>query len=89
MTKEEGKAIVIIRNYLNNPNLTDEFILDNYDIAIESIIENSKELGSIKTAGVHSKTEGKHSFTFESGVEAWSITEDVAALLPLPYLRMF
>jgi hypothetical protein len=88
MTKEERKAIVIIRNYLNNPKLTDQFIFDNYDIAIESIIENSKQIGSIKTAGVKSVSEGKQSITFESGAEAWSITEDVAALLPLPYLRM-
>ncbi|WP_346905965.1 hypothetical protein [Clostridium sp.] len=89
MTKEERKAIVIIRNYLNNPKLTDEYILDNYDLAIESIIENSKQLGSIKAPGVKSMSEGKQSITFETGAEAWSITEDVAALLPLPYLRIF
>jgi len=40
MTTEQGKAILVIRNYLNK-ELTDEFILTNYDLAVRQLIENA------------------------------------------------
>ena len=33
-------------------------------------------------------SEGNQSISFDSNIEAWSITADVKSLLPIPYIRM-
>jgi hypothetical protein len=86
--KNEAKAILVIRNYLNK-DLSDSYISNNYSLAIDQLIENATKLQSIKTPGVKSKSEGNQSMTFEDGAEAWTITPDVKVLLPTPYVRMW
>ncbi|ACA45984.1 hypothetical protein FDC22_01225 [Clostridium botulinum] len=88
MTTEQRKAVLVIRNYLNK-DLEDNYILENYDLAVEQLINNAAKLENIKTPGVKSMSEGNQSISFESGASAWSITEDVKALLPTPYARMW
>lgn len=88
MTNEQRKAILVIRNYLNK-DLTDEFILANYDLAVDQLINNAAKLENLKPTGVKSMSEGNQSISFETGSEAWSITPDVKALLPNPYVRMW
>ena len=86
--KNEAKAILVIRNYLNK-NLSDSYIKKNYAFAIDQLIENSNKINSAKLVGVSSMSEGNQSISFNSNVEAWSITEDVKSLLPTPYIRMW
>lgn len=86
--KNEAKAILAIRNYLNR-NLSDEYIKKNYDLAIDQLIENANKLNSTKSVGIKSKSEGNQSITFDSDIKAWTITDDVKALLPTPYVRMW
>ena len=86
--KNEAKAILVIRNYLNK-NLSDEYIKKNYALAIEQLIENANKINSAKLIGVKSKSEGNQSISFDSNIEAWAITSDVKALLPTPYVRMY
>lgn len=86
--KNEAKAILVIRNYLNK-NLSDSYIKKNYALAIDQLIENSNKINSAKLVGVSSMSEGNQSISFNSNVEAWSITEDVKSLLPTPYIRMW
>ncbi|WP_251861048.1 hypothetical protein [Clostridium sp. Marseille-Q2269] len=86
MTIEQKKAILVIRNYLNK-DLTEDYILENYDLAVEQLINNADKLENIKTPGVKSMSEGNQSISFDSN--PWSITEDVKALLPTPYVRMW
>lgn len=86
--KNESKAILVIRNYLNK-NLSDSYIKKNYALAIDQLIENANKINSTKLVGVSSMSEGNQSISFNSNVEAWSITEDVKALLPTPYIRMW
>lgn len=88
MTTEQRKAILVIRNYLNK-DLTDEYILNNYDLAVDQLINNAAKLENLKPTGVKSMSEGNQSISFETGSEAWSITPDVKALLPNPYVRMW
>ncbi|WP_443660149.1 hypothetical protein [Clostridium algidicarnis] len=88
MTKEERKAILVIRNYLNK-NLTDEFILKNYDLAIDQLIENASKLQHLKVPGVKIMSEGNQSIHFENGADAWVISSDVKALLPTPFVGMW
>lgn len=86
--KNEAKAILVIRNYLNR-NLSDEYIKKNYVLAIDQLIENTNKINSAKLVGVKSMSEGNQSISFDSNIEAWSITADVKSLLPAPYIRMY
>lgn len=86
--KNEAKAIVVIRNYLNK-NLSDQYIKENYTLAIDQLIENANKINSAKLIGVKSMSEGNQSISFDSNIEAWSITSDVKALLPTPFVRMW
>lgn len=85
--KNEAKAVLVIKNYLNK-NLSDEYIKKNYALAIDQLIENANKINSTKLVGVKSMSEGNQSVSFDSNVEAWSITADVKALLPTQYVRM-
>ncbi|EJE7236761.1 hypothetical protein FC820_10560 [Clostridium sporogenes] len=86
MTTEQRKAILAIKNYLNK-DLEDNYILENYDLAVDQLIQNAVKLENI-TPGVKSMSEGNQSISFESGAGAWSITDDIKALLPTPFVRM-
>lgn len=86
--KNEARAILVIRNYLNR-NLSDSYIKNNYVLAIDQLIENATKLQSMKMVGVKSMSEGNQSISFDTGAEAWSITDDVKMLLPTPYVRMW
>lgn len=86
--KNKAKAILVIRYYLNK-DLNDDYILNNYGLAVDQLIENASKLQSIKSPGVKSKSEGNQSMSFEDGAEAWTITADIKCLLPTPYVRMY
>ncbi|MBY6996514.1 hypothetical protein FDF15_13525 [Clostridium botulinum] len=86
MTNEQRKAILVIRNYLNK-DLEDDYILDNYDLAVDQLVNNAVKLENIKTPGVKSMSEGNQSVSFDS--KPWSVTDDIKALLPTPYVRMW
>ena len=91
LTIDQRKAILTIKNYLNvGPNLkyTDEYMMTNFELAIDELVENASEIKSMKTIGIKSKSDGVQSVTFGDGIEAWVITDNVKALLPLPYVRM-
>ena len=88
--EDEDKAIAYIKGYLNvldNPTWTKEYILQNYEAAVELLIEKATKVNSLKTPGVKSMSEGGQSITFSDN-EAWSITDDIKTLLPAPYARM-
>lgn len=86
--KNQAKAVFVIKNYLNK-NLSDEYIKKNYALAIDQLIENANKINSTKIVGVKSISEGNQSISFDSNIEVWSITADVKALLPIPYVRMW
>ncbi|HBJ2612305.1 TPA: hypothetical protein LA742_000721 [Clostridium botulinum] len=86
MTTEQRKAVLVIKNYLNK-DLEDDYILTNYDLAVDQLINNAAKLESLKTPGVNSMSDEYGSIYFQC--EAWDITDDVKALLPIPYVRMW
>lgn len=86
--KNEAKAILVIKNYLNK-NVSEQYIKKNYTLAIDQLIENANRLNSTKLVGVKSMSEGNQSISFDSNIEAWSISTDVKALLPTPFVRMW
>lgn len=91
LSLDQKKAIFAIRKYLNvedNPKFTDDYILANYDLAIDELIENADKLKAIKITGVSSMSESNQSMSFQNGVEAWTVTPGIEALLPTPYAKL-
>ncbi|MBZ9608638.1 hypothetical protein G9F73_012545 [Clostridium estertheticum] len=91
LTRDQRKAILTVKNYLNaNGNLkySDDYMMKEFELAIDELVESSLAIKSIKTTGIKSKSDGVQSVTFENNIEAWTITDNVRALLPLPFIRM-
>ena len=92
LSKDQRKAILTIKNYLNlgsNTKYTDEYMVLNFELAIDELVESSLAIKAIKTTGIKSKSDGVQSVTFSDGVEAWTITDNIKMLLPLPFVRMY
>jgi hypothetical protein len=90
MFSDEEKAIAKIKGYLNvtdNTKWTNDYILKNYGVAVELLIEQANKLNSIKTPGVKSFSEGGQSVTFSDG-EAWTVTDNIKEFLPTPFVKM-
>lgn len=88
---DQKKAIYAIRKYLNvegNSKFTDDYILVNYELAIDELIENANKLKAIKITGISSMSENNQSISFQNGVEAWTITPGIETLLPTPYVKL-
>ena len=84
----EAMCVQAIRMYLNR-NLSDEYILTNFNVAIERMAykliqkDNSK-----KPTGVKSITEGDVAITFET--ESNNLIDDeIKLLLPLPCISLY
>lgn len=93
LTVEQKKAVAVIKNHLNvadNPAWTNEYIMANYDFVVEQIIENANAIKNVKASvGVLHASESNQSIKFKDGVEAWTITNDIASMLPKPFVKMF
>lgn len=86
---DQDKAIAIIKGYLNvadNPKWTNEYILNNYGIVVDMLIEKANAVNSLKKPGVTSMKEGKQAITFDS-VLPWELTKDLKILLPVPFVK--
>jgi len=85
----ETAAINSIRYYLNVQNKvewTDDYIKGKFPLAIKKIIEDTTNLDTVKMAGAKSINQGNLSVSFADGVEAFSITDGIKALLPRPFI---
>lgn len=82
----ENIVVEAIIKYLNNPKFDYYYILDNYSDAIELAVEEFKEKLK-QPLNVISMTEGGRSITFKNNVGI--LSENVKALLPKPYIRMW
>ncbi|MDU4890966.1 MAG: hypothetical protein E6344_18305 [Clostridium sp.] len=82
---EEKKAIAVIKNYLN-VEWEDSYILSEYDFAVDQLIQNAK---SAKSADIKSISEGNQSISYKDNSGAWTVTDDIKAMLPKPYIKLF
>lgn len=82
---EQKKAIAVIKNYLN-VEWEDSYILDNYGFVVEQLIENSKVASN---ASIKSISEGNQSISYKDNSGPWTISDDIKAMLPKPYIKMF
>ena len=74
-------AIKSIYNYYEG-RYTEEYIKNNFGLAIKVLVNNAKNLMKVKISGVTQVTEGSRSISFGNNVEAFNLTSDVLALLP-------
>ena len=89
----EKACISAIRQYLNVDGMekfTDEYITETYSIAIEvmkdSYTQSSMAKGGL--SGVNSISQGSQSISFNSDSNGF-ISDEVKALLPRPYVRLY
>jgi len=88
LTIEQKKSIAVIRNYLNvdSDTWTDEIILSEYDFVVDQLIQNAK---TAKSSDIKSISEGNQSISYKDNSGAWTITDDIKAMLPKPYIKLF
>lgn len=72
-------AVLAIFNYYDG-EYTQEYIKDNFTLAIKVLINNATSIE--KPVGVSSISENGTSITYRSDYEKFSLTSDVLALLP-------
>ena len=77
----EEMAVLAIYNYYEG-EYTEEQIKNDFKLAIKLLVNNVKKLLTMKVTGVSSVSQGSQSVSFESGVEIFTLTPDVLALLP-------
>lgn len=82
---EQKKAIAVIKNYLN-VEWEDNYILSEYDFVVDQLISNSK---TSQSADIKSISEGNQSISYKDISGAWTITDDIKAMLPKPYIKLF
>lgn len=81
-----GMAADAIKNYLNlDSTTTQETIETNYESALLQLIGN--KINQDDAGNIKSYTMSKTSVTYASN-SAFSITEDIKILLPLPYAKL-
>lgn len=84
----EEMAIQVIRNYLNK-DFSDEYIRKNFKYALKRIINKAEKIESNSSEGITSIKEGDTTINFRQEDNAFVIDEEIKALLPSPYIRMY
>ncbi|MBW6408973.1 head-tail connector protein [Clostridium weizhouense] len=82
-------AITLIKKYLNNDNFDNSYIEENFSMAIILIVSNAYEYKKSGNKGnIKSISQGARNVAYGDNT-AFCITDDVKALLPVPYIKMF
>lgn len=80
----------MIINYLNNDNIDTDYVEENFSEAVILMVSNAYEYHNENiNRNVKSETQGDRSRTYIDGNTAFAITEDIKALLPVPYIKTF
>ena len=82
----ENIVVEAIIKHLNNPKFDYSYVVTNLTYAMELGIEELKEWLK-QPSNVVSMTEGGRSITFKNNLGI--LSENVKALLPKPYIRMW
>jgi hypothetical protein len=84
----EEIAIQAIKNYLNK-NFSNDYIKGNFALAIKRMTYKAKQFNNSKPNGVRSIIEGDTSVSFDSVINTLVVDDEIKALLPPPYIKMY
>jgi hypothetical protein len=84
----EEMAIQTVRVYLNK-DFSDEYIRKKFKYALKRIINKAEKIESNSSEGITSIKEGDTTINFKHQDNAFVIDEEIKALLPSPYIRMY
>ncbi len=87
----KNRAITLIKNYLNNSSYDAVYIETNFPDAVVQLVYNAYTLKGKEN--VQSESQGSRSVTYKgftsyAAGSAFSMTQDIKVLLPLPSIRM-
>ena len=82
----ENIVVEAIIKHLNNPKFNYSYVISNFIYVVELGMEELKERLK-QPSNVVSMTEGGRSITFKNNLGI--LSENVKALLPKPYIRMW
>lgn len=77
-------AIRLIKNYLNNEKIENDYIKKEYEDIIVLVVKNALDS---ENEGIRQITEGDTSVAYFDN-KAFYVTDDIKALLPVPYVKM-
>ena len=96
-TSEDSKLKIYIStaekmiiNYLNNDNINNDYVEESFSEAVILMVSNAYEYQkSYINRNIKSESQGDRSRTYIDGNTAFAITDDIKALLPVPYIKTF
>lgn len=89
-TDEEYEEIAIqaIKHYLNK-ELTNDYIKTNYKLAIKRMIYKARNTEECRPTGIKSINTGDTATTFDNVIDVLVVDNEIKALLPPPYVKMY
>ena len=87
-TEYEEIACLAIKKYLNK-NLTNDYIKKNYGVVVKRMVYKAKDSEESKPTGIKSITEGDTSITYDNTIDNLIVDNEIRALLPQPYVKMY
>lgn len=91
LTILKNRAITVVKNYLNSALYDTAYIEENFSDAVIQLTYNAfsvKGKENIQGESQGSRSVSYKTFTTFSNGSAFTITQDVKALLPKPFMRM-
>lgn len=80
----------MIINYLNNENIDNDYVEENFSEAVILMVSNAYEYQKANiNRNVKSETQGDRSKTYIDNNSAFAISDEIKALLPVPYIKSF
>lgn len=86
------RAVTLIKGYLNNSRFDNAYIQDNFQDAIIELVYNAYILKGKEN--IQTETQGSRSITYKTVTSyadgsTFAITDTIANLLPMPYVRIY
>lgn len=84
----EEMSMQAIRTYLNK-NFSDDYIRKNFKYAIKRMLYKANNIEENSSNGVKSIKEGDTSINFGDDANTFTVDDEIKALLPAPYIKMY
>lgn len=82
------KAIVCIKNYLNNNSFDSDYIQTNFSDAIIELVVNAYSIKQNTRNGIKQEQQGSRNTVYKDNNSTFVIDDSIKNLLPLPYVKL-